>query len=204
MSTRNESRSESDTPSWARIHSKDELEQFFRDALPRIRDMAKLHGYAIGLHGSMRRDLDLIAVPWAENYSSRNELARVVMMATCGMEQATFQWEQKPNGRMATSIPVCWTECSESFPSEPSLGHIDLSVIAPSSEITPWISIAERLPEQDKRVLVTGWEYNMPGGRRWYKLAYRGPEHGMGEWWQDEENCELFTPTHWAPVREPK
>lgn len=31
-----------------------------------IRAIAKEHGYAVGVHGSLARDIDLILVPWIE------------------------------------------------------------------------------------------------------------------------------------------
>lgn len=38
--------------------------------------VARAHGYALATHGSMARDLDLIAVPWVEKPSSPAELVR--------------------------------------------------------------------------------------------------------------------------------
>lgn len=37
--------------------------------IERVRALAKLHGWAIGEHGSMARDIDLIAVPWGSDAS---------------------------------------------------------------------------------------------------------------------------------------
>jgi len=34
--------------------------------IPVIAEIGREHGYAIGVHGSINRDLDLIAVPWIE------------------------------------------------------------------------------------------------------------------------------------------
>lgn len=114
---------------WTHIHSKDELEAFYRAALPNIIAAAKECGYAIGLHGSLRRDLDLIAVPWVIGQSDKDVLAMSIHKAACGLNEKSYQWEQKPLGRWATSFPVCWTEKGEKFPSETNLGHIDLSVM---------------------------------------------------------------------------
>lgn len=113
-------------PSWVHVHNKDEMEAFYRGVLPNIITEAKYHGYAIGLHGSLRRDLDLIAVPWTDDHSDKDELARAVQEAACGMPSAKYQWEEKPCGRWAASFPICWTEMTN----ELSLGHIDLSVMA--------------------------------------------------------------------------
>lgn len=113
---------------WVRVHNKDELEAFYRSILPAIREAAKACGYAIGLHGSMRRDLDLIAVPWRDDPAHRDVLARAIQRTACGLMSKRYEWEAKPCGRVATAMPVCWTEISEAMPMEPSLGHIDLSV----------------------------------------------------------------------------
>lgn len=43
------------------IHAKPSLYAFFFEA---IKEIGKEYGYNIVLHGSMNRDLDLIAIPW--------------------------------------------------------------------------------------------------------------------------------------------
>lgn len=42
--------------------------------IDRIRELAKEIGYAIGAHGSLERDLDLIAAPWSEEALKLNYL----------------------------------------------------------------------------------------------------------------------------------
>lgn len=115
---------------WDEISNRDELEALYWRALPEIRRAAKEHGYAIGLHGSMRRDLDLIAVPWVEKYSTRDVLAEDIQMAACGFKMSKYEWEQKPNGRMATAFPICSVNYKEFGEIPLSLFHIDLSVVA--------------------------------------------------------------------------
>lgn len=143
-------------PSWVHVHNKDEMEAFYRGVLPNIITEAKYHGYAIGLHGSLRRDLDLIAVPWTDDHSDKDELARAVQEAACGMSSAKYQWEKKPCGRWAASFPICWTEMTN----ELSLGHIDLSVMAsalpeaPRSEEAAVLAAAKRLAHY----LEEGWD----------------------------------------------
>jgi hypothetical protein len=100
---------QSDTPRtdapfrWVRIHTVDELEAFCRSILPAIRQAAHGVGYAIGVHGSMRRDLDLIAVPWTEEHADRDALASAISVAACGANHAEYGWNEKPCGRQATS-----------------------------------------------------------------------------------------------------
>jgi len=115
--------------SWTHIKSKDELEAFFKAALPSIRQAAKDCGYAIGVHGSLRRDFDLIAVPWVENHANKDDLARAVHKAICPYTMIKYDWEKKPLGRMATVFPTCWIDPEMWDKIEPSLGHIDLSVV---------------------------------------------------------------------------
>lgn len=122
---------DAEPPRWTRIYNKAELEAFYRSILPALRTVARECGYAIGLHGSMQRDLDLIAVPWTDDHSDRDALAHALMKAACGMTMERFYWEDKPCGRVAVSFPVCWTEKSETFKREASLGHIDLSIMPP-------------------------------------------------------------------------
>ncbi len=118
---------------WKHVGTIDEMQQFYLSLLPAIREAAHSCGYAIGLHGSTRRDFDLMAMPWIDTHTSKDELAKAVQEAACGMFNAKYQWEQKPVGRVATSFPICWTEFHYK-PGEPRMvgaGHIDLSVMEP-------------------------------------------------------------------------
>jgi hypothetical protein len=84
-------------------------------ALRRTREVARAHGYAIGLHGSRTYDLDLIAAPWVEQCSTPEELAIAIA--------SDLKWflhpkrTAKPHGRMGFLI----------YGSKHA--HIDLSVM---------------------------------------------------------------------------
>jgi hypothetical protein len=113
---------------WFHAYDVEEMQAFYWSRLPVIRAAARLVGYAIGVHGSTRRDFDLMAIAWTEEAVSAEELAHAVAMAACGISRSgPYNWEQKPHGRIATSIPICWTEDYET----PSVGCMDLSVIQP-------------------------------------------------------------------------
>jgi len=115
---------------WFHAETVDELQAFYLARLPAIRQAAHAHGYAIGLHGSTRRDLDLIAAPWRDGASDADTLAHAVAQAACGITRAVaYYWERKPAGRLATSIPICWTAWHD----QPGAGHIDLSVVPRSA-----------------------------------------------------------------------
>lgn len=99
----------------------------YAQLLPVIRAAAKEMGYAIAVHGTMQRDLDLLAVPWVEDAKSPRELVEMVAMAVDGFvigdvhdrgkvsQEPTVQ----PHGRLSWNI--CWG----------GNPFIDLSVIPP-------------------------------------------------------------------------
>lgn len=110
---------------WFMASSIDEMQAFFESRLPAIRATAYANGYAIGVHGSMRRDLDLIAAPWREGAADAETLAHAIARAACGIDRdGAYNWEQKPFGRIATSLPICWVDNGVD-----GAGHIDLSVV---------------------------------------------------------------------------
>ena len=115
---------------WHLCNTIDEMQAFYLSRLPAIREAAREHGYAIGLHGSTRRDFDLIAMPWTKTPSDKETLVRAIHWAACGLYSASYHWTIKPVGRLATSFPICWTE----FPGRHDMigpGHIDLSLMLP-------------------------------------------------------------------------
>lgn len=91
---------------WSPIRTKDELNALYRRILPEIRRVAYASGYGLGVHGSMRRDLDLIAVPWTDEAVNKNLLADRIQLSICGMKESKRTWEEKPHGRTGTIIVV--------------------------------------------------------------------------------------------------
>jgi hypothetical protein len=68
-----------------------------------IRCTAWQYGYAIGMHGSFTRDLDLIAVPWAETACVGDKLVQVI----CGRTDLTQHHKNptaKPHGRLVFTL----------------------------------------------------------------------------------------------------
>lgn len=64
--------------------------------------VAHRHGYALAIHGSMRRDFDLIAVPWQDNVPSPEFFA----WELCKIIDGDYVEgpEKKPHGRLAYTI----------------------------------------------------------------------------------------------------
>lgn len=167
---------------WYEAKDRDDLEAFFRSRLPAIREAAREHGYAIGLHGSMRRDLDLIAAPWREGAADKDVLAHAIAMAACGITRdGPYQWEQKPLGRVATSLSCCWPR----WFNEAGAGHIDLSIVDPSRPTAaPEPGVPEGLP-----AVLTDWGFDVHDdeeGRTW--LLIRNDQ---------DDVARLSVPTFW-------
>lgn len=53
----------------------------------KMKKVARLHGYALTVHGSMRRDLDIVAVPWVEDASDWEVLLKDLVIAAEGVLQ---------------------------------------------------------------------------------------------------------------------
>lgn len=87
----------------------------YQSILPTLLQVAREHGYALGFHGSGKRDLDLIAAPWIEGAAEPAILAEALREAVGGFilndeEAAAFpnylhrNPEPKPHGRLAWAI----------------------------------------------------------------------------------------------------
>lgn len=87
--------------------------------IERIRTLAREVGYAIGVHGSLERDLDLIAVPWVADAVEPMVLAEHIANGLSG-EVLDYKTQDKPCGRWSCNIHTPdWTKM------------IDLSVMPP-------------------------------------------------------------------------
>ena len=75
-----------------------------------LTEIAHAHGYALALHGSMTRDLDIVCVPWAEDVKPAEEmLAEMALQFSWvgGGEEGSGVVQgptEKPHGRRAWSI----------------------------------------------------------------------------------------------------
>lgn len=83
----------------------------FAAALPALQAVARDHGYALAVHGSMATDLDLIAVPWVETAVDAATLAEALRECIGGFKSPRDHhpvW--KPHGRLCWSF-FCNEEC---------------------------------------------------------------------------------------------
>lgn len=72
-------------------------------------DAANKCGYALGLHGSLNRDLDLIAAPWTEEAVTSDQLVTKLTQACGGwIDQGclSINPEFRPHGRIAYTVQL--------------------------------------------------------------------------------------------------
>lgn len=81
------------------------IANFYASSLGRIQQIAREHGYAACLHGSMQRDLDIVMVPWTDEATSADALIASMRetFSIFGEHPPHENDRPKPHGRR------CWT-----------------------------------------------------------------------------------------------
>lgn len=67
-----------------------------------LKEIAKEYGYNLVLHGSLNRDLDLIAIPWVDDPKDEFEMINAFskhMNGYISEQKETFLYNQLPGGR---------------------------------------------------------------------------------------------------------
>ena len=59
-----------------------------------------------------------------------------------------------------------------------------------------WISVEERMPEEEQTVFCTGFIENNPANARWAAVAV----HHAGSFSDVETGHDFYPPTHWKPL----
>lgn len=87
----------------------------YASALPKLQEIANSLGYAMCVHGSMQRDLDIVCVPWVENAEEPAVLIRALKRSFKGIRPTNHMIknpEKKPHGRLAWSFYFTTAEAS--------------------------------------------------------------------------------------------
>ena len=95
---------------------------FYAMMLNKIKEKAADLGYTIAVHGTMVRDMDLIAVAWVEDARPHEELVEAISKLTEPTVWKDFHFKEmtnKPHGRIVYTLSIY----SDWF--------IDLSIIPP-------------------------------------------------------------------------
>ena len=115
-----------------------------KDVIACVREQARDYGYAVGVHGTLKRDIDLIAVAWVPGARPAGVMAEAVREALAaltgsadlgGVERGDSYFQNgcpgmKPFGRL------CWAYHM------PGLPYLDLSVIPPHLPVWPEDKVA--------------------------------------------------------------
>lgn len=85
------------------------VESLLADTLPGMQLAARGCGYALAVHGSLARDIDLIAVPWTEHCDTPELLVQRLCGALSSatgraLRMTTDDWGKKPHGRRCCTI----------------------------------------------------------------------------------------------------
>lgn len=83
------------------------IEALLDDLLPAMRLAARGCGYAIAVHGSLARDIDLVAIPWTAQAQKPEFLVERlcgVIAGVLGRAVRVGEWGERPHGRQAVTI----------------------------------------------------------------------------------------------------
>lgn len=77
---------------------------------PILCEVARAHGYALTIHGTLNRDLDLVAIPWTDEAAPAEELVAAMRNRSQLFEfpsgHSILDASVKPHGRLAYTIPL--------------------------------------------------------------------------------------------------
>ncbi len=94
------------------IHAKPSLYAFYFE---HIKQIGLNYGYNIVLHGSMNRDLDLVAIPWSEQLGDKEQMIEDIATVIGGnilMQNRSVdnehgdRYSEKPHGRIVYIINI--------------------------------------------------------------------------------------------------
>jgi hypothetical protein len=147
-----------------------------------LRETARENGYALLVHGSLKRDIDLVAVPWAHDAVPQIVLAEAIRLKAAEVnpigvafikpdEDDQFHRDgcpgMKPHGRL------CWGFHLGGGP------YIDLSVMPPT--VPPFQDLHLREPVRE-----SGWqpiETAPRDGKTWIRVGMPSTASPTG-WWE--------------------
>lgn len=85
---------------------------FYACIWPDIRDKALDHGWALGLHGSLSNDMDIMAMPWTEDAVPAREMIEALCECFTDhkeLSESISISNNKPNNRTVYTIPI-WAD----------------------------------------------------------------------------------------------
>ena len=92
-------------PEYCPLFKKNDLYNYYLKIIPVIRQVARDLGYAIGVHGTLSKDLDLIAVPWTVGQSNHLDLLESIQMVIAGYKGLDHKREKTDDPYIAQDMP---------------------------------------------------------------------------------------------------
>lgn len=89
------------------------LAPFYCAIYPELAEIARKHGYALAIHGSLARDFDLIAVAWIE-FPSTPQVVVDEIVNTFSIKQHG-EPTLKPHNRLVYTLNVSFGDCFLDF-----------------------------------------------------------------------------------------
>ncbi len=78
---------------------------------PELAKIARKHGYALAVHGSLQRDLDLIGVPWVDRPSTPEEVV-LEFTTEFAIREIGGPPSDMPHGRRTWTLGIGHGECA--------------------------------------------------------------------------------------------
>lgn len=74
-----------------------------------LRQAAMDKGWALALHGSLAKDMDIMAMPWVEGAQSVDEMILAIKGCFCESQLMEIQMGPMPNGRVVYTLSI-WAD----------------------------------------------------------------------------------------------
>ena len=78
---------------------------------PQLAEIARAYGYALCIHGSLARDMDLVAVPWTDSAQDPEYVVKA-FLGSFYLKLVGGLPTKKPNGRLAYTLSIGHGECA--------------------------------------------------------------------------------------------
>jgi len=88
---------------------------------PALAEITRKHGYALAIHGTLGRDMDLICIPWVERPGEPSAVVEEIT-GTFAIHVIGGPPTQKPHGREAWTISIGHGECAIDLSFMPRIG----------------------------------------------------------------------------------
>jgi hypothetical protein len=107
--------------------------EYYDVLIAALRHVAYRSGYALAVHGSLKRDIDLIACPWRDSAPGADHLAAMIQKATEVIIGFARTREVDPNPREMPCGRLAWSFYLTHDDDGP---YIDLSVMPMCAKVT--------------------------------------------------------------------